>query len=99
MATPVIVSAIVSGLATALVVVLAVRYDEPRTARNFVIAGAAVLALVATLAATSNTLVRPCLDDPARDCEYNDSVPSMALLVGAYAIACCVRAWFVYSER
>lgn len=94
-----VVATIVSGLATALVVVLALRYDEPRTARNFTLAGLAVIAVVAGLSVTSNTLIRPCLDDPARDCAYNDSVSSMAVVLGVYALVCCIRAWFVYSER
>ena len=76
------------------------RYGEGvRTLRRFAIAYGIVLAIIAGVSAGSTVTLARCPSDPNEWCEYNDSVPAMAVLAVGYLLAGCGRAWMLYRER
>lgn len=76
------------------------RYGEgERTLRRFAIAYGVVLVTIAGVSAASTVTLARCPRDPDEWCEYNDSVPAMAVLAFGYALAGCGRAWMLYSEK
>ena len=85
--------------AAGLVVFCAARYDKLRSARNYAIGGVVVWCAVLVLSAGAIVREAPCPGNPREICSYNDSVPFMALLVGAFVIAASIKSWILYSER